>query len=209
MQNALKTFAITARDWWDNMLGIAITNLLWLGLSLTIVGLGPATAGIHGVANSITHGKGQHFEDFVSSTRRYLWISQRWVILNILVGITIYVNLVFYGSGEGLLALGLRTFVVSLTVLWLATQFYVWPFLMEQEDKRLRVAFRNAAFLALASPVYTITMLVLATVVILLSLVTVLPLGVFTVVFLGILGNRAVIERLRVFGKIPAETVQD
>jgi len=205
MQNALKIFAISVRDWWDNMLGIAMTNLLWLGLSLTIVGLGPATAGIHGVANSLTYGKGQHFDDFVSTARRYLWISQQWVILNILVGIVMYVNLTFYGSAEGMFALVLRTFVVSLTLLWLAVQFYVWPFLIEQEDKRLRVALWNAAFLALASPVYTITILVLGLVVILLSLITVLPLGVFTAVFLGILGNRAVVERLRAFGKIPQD----
>ncbi len=38
--------------------------------------------------------------------------------------------------------------------MWLAVQFYVWSFLIEQEDKHLRVALKNALFLTLANPVY-------------------------------------------------------
>jgi hypothetical protein len=83
-------------------------------------------------------------------------------------------------------------------------QIYTVPFLIEQEDKRLRLALRNAAFLALATPIYTLTLLVAIGLIIVFSLMTILPLAVFTMSFLALLANRAVIERLSTFGKLPS-----
>jgi len=122
----------------------------------------------------------------------------------LLVGVVLYVNLSFYGAVRGALASFILVGLVCLTVLWLAMLFYTGPFLIEQEDKRLRLALRNAAFLALATPGYTLTMLAATALIIVLSVLTVLPLAVFTLSFLALLGNRAVIERLRTFGKLPA-----
>ena len=88
-------------------------------------------------------------------------------------------------------------------LLWLAMQLYVWPFLLVQEDQRLRIAFKNAAFLALASPLYTLTLLAGAALATVLSLAAIAPLALFLISFLALLGNRAVLERLQTFGKLP------
>jgi hypothetical protein len=204
VQNAMNVFGAAVRDWWESMVGLVTTNLLWLGLSVTIVLLGPATAGIQAVGHSIAQGQGQHLEDFTGAARRYLWLSQRWVLLNILVAALLYLNVSFYSSVTSPLAALIQALLISFALLWLAMQFYVWPFVLTQEDKRLRVALRNAAFLALASPVFTLSLLLQAALVIVLSLFTILPLAAFTTSFLAILSNRAVIERLTVFGKLPA-----
>ena len=186
------------------MVGLAVMNAVWLGLSLTVVLFPLATLGMYAVTNSIAHGTGQHLTDFVQAMRRYVWISLRWALVNLLVGVVLYVNLSFYGAVRGALASFILVGLVCLTVLWLAMLFYTGPFLIEQEDKRLRLALRNAAFLALATPGYTLTMLAATALIIVLSVLTVLPLAVFTLSFLALLGNRAVIERLRTFGKLPA-----
>jgi uncharacterized membrane protein YesL len=199
---ALAVIGETLADWWNGMVGLAMMNVVWLGLSLTVVLCPPATIAMYAVTNGIARGIGQHLDDFVRAMRRYVWISLRWALVNLLVVVILYVNLSFYGTAHGALASFVLVGLTCLAALWLAMQFYTGPFLIEQEDKRLRLALRNAAFLALATPVYTLTMLVAAGLAIVLSVVTVLPVAVFTLSFLALLGNRAVIERLAMFGKL-------
>lgn len=203
MKDALAIFWQTLLDWWNGMVGLATFNLIWLGLSLTGILLPAATFGMVAVTNSIAHGRGQHLDDFFQAMRRYAWISLRWALVNILVGAIFVVNVVFYSAVETPLAAIIQIVLLGFGLLWIAMQFYVAPFLMEQEDKRLRVALRNAAFLALAAPIYTVTLLVLVGLIIVLSLATILPFAVFTVSFVSLLGNRAVLERLSTFGKLP------
>jgi uncharacterized membrane protein YesL len=88
-------------------------------------------------------------------------------------------------------------------LLWIAVQFYVWPFLVEQEQKQLRIALKNALFLTLANPLYTLLLLGVVGLALVLSLLTVLPIAVFATSFISLLGNRAVVERLRTYGKLP------
>jgi uncharacterized membrane protein YesL len=200
---ALAVIGKSLEDWWNSMVNLAVLNVIWLGLSLTIVLFPPATLGLYAVTNSLAHGTGQHLSDYVQAMRRYVWISLRWALVNLLIGAILYVNLSFYGAVRGAPASFILVGLVCLAVLWLATLFYTGPFLIEQEDKRLRLALRNAIFLALATPVYTLTMLVAAALAITLSVVTILPVAVFTLSFLALLGNRAVIDRLSTFGKLP------
>jgi uncharacterized membrane protein YesL len=86
---------------------------------------------------------------------------------------------------------------------WLATQFYVWPFVIEQEKRCLRLALKNALFLTLASPVYTFVMLGMTALVLVIGLATVLPIAVFVTGFVSLLSSRAVVERLTTYGKLP------
>jgi len=204
VQAALAVIWETLRDWWDSMVGLATFNLLWLGLSLTVILCPPATAGLYAVTNSLAHGKGQRLDDFVAAARRYAWVSWRWALINLALGALLAVNFAFYGSLEGMAAFLIQAALVSAGGVWLVMQFYVWPFLMEQEQKRLRTALRNALFLALANPLYTLTLLVVSGLAIVFSLVAILPLGFFTMSFLALLGNRAVVERLTHYGKLPA-----
>ncbi len=207
MQAALAVIWETLRDWWDSMVGLATFNLVWLGLSLTVLLCPPATAGLYAVTNSLAHGKGQRLEDFVEAARRYAWVSWRWALINLVIGALLAVNFVFYGSIEATGAFFIQLGLTVAALLWLVMQFYVWPFLIEQEQKRLRTALRNALFLALANPLYTLLLLLVAVVAIVFSLVAILPLGFFTMSFLALLSNRAVVERLTHYGKLPAADI--
>ncbi len=207
MQQALLVIWETLRDWWDSMVGLATFNLVWLGLSLTVILCPPATAGLYAVTNSLAHGKGQRLDDFVTAARRYAWVSWRWALTNLALGALLAVNFVFYGSLESTAAFLIQAALVSAGGVWLVMQFYVWPFLIEQEQKRLRTALRNALFLALANPLYTLLLLIVAVVSLVFSLVAILPLGFFTMSFLALLGNRAVVERLTHYGKLPAADI--
>lgn len=203
MRPALRVIGETARDWYYSMLGLVTINALWFVLSLTIILLPPATAGMYAATNSVAHGTGQRLGDFWEGARRWIWVSLRWALVNIVVAAVLWSNTLFYSSLAESAALFVRVLVGSLALVWLAAQLYVWPFLIEQEDKRLRIALKNALFLTLASPLYTFILLVTLALLTLLSLATILPLAVFLMSFVALLGNRAVLERLTVYGKLP------
>lgn len=203
MQAALSVYWQSLRDWYNGMVSLAALNALWFVAVLTVVLLAPATAGIYAVTYSSARGTGQHFEDFMQGAREYLWVSVRWLLANALVAIVFAVNIRFYGAAPGILPQIILIALLTVGLLWLAMQLYVWPFLMVQDDPRLRLALKNAAFLSLASPLYTLTLLAGAALAVVFSLVTVAPLALFLTSFLALLGNRAVLERLRTFGKLP------
>jgi hypothetical protein len=203
MRPAVDTFWETLRDWYNGMVGLAALNLLWVGLSLTVVLCPPATAGIYTVTHSITWGTGQHLGDFVTGARRYAWLSYQWALANLVAGGVIAVNFAWWGAVGGVPGAAVQVLTLTVAVVWLATQFYVWPFLVEQEDKRLLLALKNALFLSLATPVHTLILLGIVGLVAVASLVTILPLAVFTLTFVALLGTRAVRERLIAFGKVP------
>lgn len=207
MTRALGVIWESLRDWWDGMVGLSTFNVVWLGLSLTVLLCPPATAGLYAVTNSLAHGKGQRLSDFVEAARAYAWVSWRWALVNLVVGVLLAVNFVFYGSISGSGAFLIQVALTITGALWLVMQFYVWPFLIEQEQKRLRTALRNALLLTLAAPLYTLVLLVAAGLILAFSLVAILPLGFFTMGFLALLGNRAVVERLTHYGKLPAADI--
>ena len=203
MRAAVDVFWETARDWYNGMVGLAAMNFIWLMLSLTVVLLPPATAGIYVVTNSIAHGTGGRFEDMLAGWRAYAWTSYRWALANLAAGIIFAVGFRFYGAIGTMPGVVIQVLFVTAGLLWIAIQFYVWPFLIEQEDKRLRIALKNALFLTLANPVYTLLLLSIVCMALAVSILTMLPIAVFATSFISLLGNRAVLERLKTYGKLP------
>ena len=108
--------------------------------------------------NSLAHGTGAHLSDFGPAVRRYAWVSYRWALLNAAAVVIFLVGFRFYGA-IGTIGVFIQVFFVTAGLLWIATQFYTWPFLLEQEDKRLRLALKNGLFLTLANPIYTLILL--------------------------------------------------
>lgn len=206
MRPAFSVIQNTVFDWWNSMVGLAITNAIWLLASLTVVLFPPAIAGIYSVTYSMVNGTGQRPEVFWHGARQYAWLSFRWILANILIAILIFSNAIFYrdvvGGSVAVVAYGI---IALLTLLWTIMQFYTWPFLMIQSEKHLRVALKNALFLTLSAPLYSLIMLFVVCLIVWFSLLTVLPLIFFCMSFLALLGNTAVVERLSTYDKLPTE----
>ncbi len=205
MRDAFAVFKETFFDWWNSMVGLALANVVWLIGLVSIIFMPPATAGLYYITHSMAQGMGQRGDDFIEGARKYLWISYRWFLINVVVGIVLYVNLVFYANNlEDTLFLIGFTFTAALTLLWIMMQFYTWPFLMFQEDKSLLLAFKNALLLALGAPAYNVVMLTIIAVLMLISILTLVPVAFFTIAFIALLGTRAVRERLKTYDKLPS-----
>ncbi len=93
----------------------------------------------------------------------------------------------------------MRVFVLLLGLMWLGVQFYPLPYLMEQEEKSLRLALRNGLFTLLAAPGYTLVVVSGAVVIAALSIGVVAPLFLGGPCLIAVLGTHAVRERIETY----------
>jgi uncharacterized membrane protein YesL len=187
-------------DWWDALFMLAGLSIVWLLSWFTIILGPPATLGIIYVGNQVAHGRGAALGDFVEGARRHFVRGWLWTILNLSVFMLISFNFWFYGQIELIWTVFLQIVLVVLVLLWLGAQIYILPFLLEQEKKQLRLAIKNGLLTSLASPGYTLIILVLTLVVGTASLVFIFPLLMGVPGLIAVLCNHAVLERLETFG---------
>jgi uncharacterized membrane protein YesL len=204
---ALRVIGRAFGEVWDAFVLLAVLNLAWLGLSLLIVFFPPATAALFEATGEIARGRNPGVRDLLGGVRRHFLRAWAWALVNVVVGVVVFVNLGFYGALDTPWAGPLRGIVVVLGVFWLVAQLLVWPYVFVQEEPRLGQAIKNALFTVFGAPVFALTIGVFVLVLATLSLLLVAPIGIFTVAFLALLGNLALIDRLRAFGKIPEPTV--
>jgi uncharacterized membrane protein YesL len=195
----LKVIAQAVVDWWDGVFTLAIIGVVWIFCWITVLLGPPATFGLYYVANRLAHGENVGVRGFIDGGRRFFLMSWMWALLNVMAVIALGVNALFYGQIDAVWALGLQVFVLGLGLLWLSIQFYTLPYMMEQDQKQLRLALRNGLITTLAAPVYTLMLLSLSAVLVVLSFVLVFPLIMGAPGLIAALGNHAVLERLEAF----------
>lgn len=179
---------------------MVLVIIVWFLAQLTIVLGPPATFGLYHVAYNMFNGEATGIRGMIEGGRRHFGKAWIWGIINVLVLVTVYVNIIFYGSIEAVWGFYLQVLVIFLAVLWGLTQFYALPFFFEQEVKSLKIAMRNGLFTTLASPFFSLMLLVIIVLVIGLSAVFVIPTFLGLPGLVPMLGFRALQNRLESFG---------
>ena len=198
------------KDFWEELLLLALMNILTVLLLFPIVTFPPALAGLWSAANLAAKGKSIHWSDYFEGFRRYFLKAWALALLNILVILLVYTNVRFYSPGVApfdinpQVAMWVDGAFVSVGALWVIAQMYPLAMLLEQEDQQLRLVMRNTAVLFFANPGFTILLFVLLLLVAVLSTLLTLPWVLITLAFLGVACNKAVLyllepyrERLR------------
>lgn len=125
------------------------------------------------------------------------------MLANIMVCLLIYVNVIFYPSTfEGSWPLIVSFLWLGLLLFWLMMQVYFWPLLIEHEQHRMLLSWRNSAYLILANPFYAFFIGSFALVLLGVSALLVMPFIFVGMALMGILGNNAVLTLLHRFGII-------
>jgi len=228
IREAMEVFWQTLKDIWEELYGLAIVNLValfapviplsiayllvgqaglvWLSVPFvlaTIVVIPLAIAGVYVVTNRVAHGKTFHFADFIAGARTYWWRSLLWFLANIVFLVLVYVNVIFYASQfEGIWVALVGGLWLALAVFWLTMQVYFWPLLIEQEQPRLLLTWRNAAYMVLANPFFAFFTVSFTIVLFAISVALTLPLAFVGIVAVGLMGNNAVLTLLVKFGII-------
>lgn len=195
--SALQVIQESLGEAWYSWITLIILNLLLTLCWITIVLGPPATFGLYYAVHSLTTTNSTSWRELVEGAKRYALKSWLWMLLNIAVVFTLRVSIDFYSRMTETAVL--LVLVALIGAFWFCVQFYALPYLMEQENKQLRLALRNGLLTLLASPLYTLILLIFVGLLLYigLSLPMLLILGIPSLIVM--VGTRAVRERLRTF----------
>jgi hypothetical protein len=197
---ALEVLRRALADFWYQWVILILVNTLWLLCCVTVVLAPPATFGLFYVTNELANGRGAGYPDFVTGLKRYFAVSWLWALINGIAALLVWANTQFYGQIVASWSLMLLLITVALVLGWILVQLLTVPYVIEQERKRLLVAMRNALFTLLATPLFSLVMLIIigTFIVAAASIPIILLLG--GPAFVTLLCNRAVVNRLQAFG---------
>ena len=158
-----------------------LANLLWALVSIPLVTLPAATAGLFAVMSARRRGKlGDLFGTFFGAARR-LWLKATLLMaLNLVGGGLVAVNLSIFplmDLSADPLAFVARSVTLFAALAVLLVNLYIWPLLVLLEDLSLKALLDNAVRLVFAHPLWSLLLLLAAAAIVGVSLL--LPRGVF------------------------------
>lgn len=196
---AIRVIGRAMRDIWDDILPLGVMNVITLLLQVTVVLGPPALAALHAMSNKVANGFAIKSEQYFGMLRAYFVKSWLFALPGLIVNGLILWNVSFYGGFDAEWAVWVQGAWLAGLLFWNAIQFYMFPFMIAQEDKRWRIALRNSALVAGANPLYTFVLLLTGVLLTGLSLFL-LPLFFFLgLAVWTMLANTAVVDRLAEF----------
>jgi uncharacterized membrane protein YesL len=198
----LNVMRLAVRDWWHHGLHLTLLNLIWLVAWVSVVLGPPVTLAVYAFMHQLVHDATTPEltpGEFLRSVRTHFWKGWLWMLPNLAVIPGLLINLGFYGQFDAPWAVALEVVTVVLVVFWFFLQFYALPYLLVQERRSLRLAYRNAALTTLASPLYSLLFAIVIGLLLLLSARFVVLLFLMTPVLIAMMGTHAVRERLQHF----------
>ena len=217
IKEAMSVFWQTLKDVWEELYSLGMVNLVWLfswalpivlasavgaqipalffiAIAVALCAMAVTTAGVYVVSNRIARGKTFHFYDFWQGIKTFWWRSLLWLLGNIVFLGLVAMNVVFYPNQfQGLWAIMFSGLWLAVGAFWLTMQMYFWPILIELEEPKILLAWRNCAYSILANPFYAFFMASFSLVLLALSVALTLPFIFVGMGLLGILGNNAVL----------------
>lgn len=195
MGDSLRVIGRSFRDWWDEMFVFVGVNLLWAVLAIPIVTIFPATMGAYYITYEKAHGRRIEFDFFWQGFRQYFGKSWALGAINTIITFLLIVNILFYLQQPNWLFY-LTILWIYIAILWLGVQLYVFPLTIEQEDKSIKLIYRNAALVAMSRPLFTLIIALLQLVILAISIVLSPLLLLVYIPLSGLIGNHALISAL-------------
>jgi hypothetical protein len=152
--NALKLYWKTLGDLYYEIVILGAVNLLWTVLLIPIVTAPPATAALFYVTNRLANGEDTKIRDFFVGFRTYF--GKGWQIGATAFGITLILvfNIVFYYDPNLAATMFGNPTVQLVTIMWLyfmvfwvAIMMFLFPLMIEQENKSILLLLKNATIL--------------------------------------------------------------
>jgi uncharacterized membrane protein YesL len=213
--NIFRTLWKSLKDLFEDLFILALVNILWLLINalpavaaffalrnpnalylvmlVSVLTLGPSSAGLYAVAERVTDGRTSSWRDFFAGMRADPVLSWKVYGLWMLGLVVILVNLQFYSQNESTIAAFLRILFLYFAVVWFGFLMYIGPLLQLQTDKRIRTIARNAALMTFGRPLFTLVTLALMAIIVVASVWLPILLLLATVSFLAVWSFRAVL----------------
>jgi uncharacterized membrane protein YesL len=148
-----------------------VSNVLWLLLSLPIITIPPAFAGLYYSTSKLAHKESSSRQTFFDGFRKYFRACYSWFFSNVLVVGLLLLNINLTIRFPQVLWLQLlRGVYWVLLGVWMLLQFYTFPLLIQQEKPRLGLALRNSAILWLKHSIFSLLLSIVIIVFIVVSI---------------------------------------
>ena len=199
-----------AADAYVATIPLVTLNVAWFIMSIPIITIIPATAGLFYATNRLAHGKSAGWRTVVEGFRLYFWRSWLWGLLNVAVIVILASNLIFYSMSSSEWSLAARIMVGAVILIWLALQMHTFPLMLEQEQPKLLQALRNSFVILMKRPVHSMGTALVVAVIIGVSLLVIQPAWIFITASLSAyLANRVTLSAIiKLTGK-PAREIVD
>ena len=188
------------KTWYDDWFNLFILSFL-VTLSWATIILGPPMLfGLFEIGHNLAHGRSNGAGELLRSAKRHFLVSWLWMIINVVVIIVVLVNVSFYWRLGKSWSIILVSVFLFLGLFWAMMQVYVIAYYMEQQNKSIVLAHKNAALTFLASPIYTLILFIYDAFLMIISFGFILPLILGIPALAVVTSSYAVIERIQTFG---------
>jgi len=195
MKDAFRVVGRSFRDWWDEMFLMVGVNLVWGVLALAVVTLFPGWMGAFYLTREKALGHRVEFDLFWQGFRQYFGKSWALGAICLVVTLMLVVNIWFYAQMAN--ALVYLTIVwIYILVMWVCVLTYVFPMALVQEDKSIRLTFRNAVLLAAGRPLFTLVVGIINVLLLAVSIIVPPLLLLLYIPLSALVGNHATIDSL-------------
>lgn len=178
--------------WWQDWANQIVVSLLAILAGLTVVLYPAAIFGIYQESLDLCRGTRTGIMGFWQGFKQNLKISLPWGLLNLLVIFVLGTNVWFYANTRHVIALSLVIFSIFILVFWLIWQFYSISCLFLQEEKSLKLAWKNGMAFILLQPGYAFIIALVMLLLLGLSVGFLLPFFLGTLPLMVLLGLSAV-----------------
>ena len=138
--------------WWGDWANQVLVSLSMVLLSLTVVLAVPAYLGVLEQARDLTHGVRTGIAGMWLGFKREIRRSLPWGLLNLAVTAVFGFTLWFYANSSFAFAPALVIFITLIAVFYFIWQYFSFACYTLQEEKKIRLAWKNAWALMLTRP---------------------------------------------------------
>lgn len=181
-----------AADIWDEMLYLMIFNIIWVVSFLLIIPWPLATFGLVFTAYDIGEAKGIGLGIYWKYIRQTWRQAYLWGVINLMVGVILWINWTFYARLEAGWAGYAQMFVLAIGFFWVILQVLALPFYPRLEQPGFKLALRNAGVVLGRYPLTGVFLFIL--VLLITGVASFFPavylLGAFSII--AVIANRAV-----------------
>lgn len=191
MESAWLTFTASLRLTFRHIGLLLIVNILWWLFSLLLITWPPATAGLFTVARRIVNPDEDDLEEttwhhFFIGFKQYWLNSWPLAIVDLAGVIVIGIVFLFYFNNNIAILRLIAVPVFYIGLIWIGLQLYLFPILIAQETKDIRLVFKNAYILMMRNIIFSITFGLLLLSVILVSSTLLGPILLILISFLAV-----------------------
>ncbi|NLY29871.1 MAG: DUF624 domain-containing protein [Firmicutes bacterium] len=178
--------------------------VIGVGIFLTVVTMGPATAAVHGIATRIVQNEDVRVREFFTFFQKFFSRSAALVLLNVLILLILASDLIFTLNSPNKFIQMLSGIWIYFFIFWALMSNYIFPFLVNQ-NIGVFLTMKRSALLALDNLVVTIALSVAVLIVVVLSVILAAPVLLLMLGIIAFLQNVSYHELMQKYDDAPSQ----